>query len=174
FHRLSRSGSVCRRSGEFTSPNGGVKPPLQQIDPLPHFGMARARVGPKHVLSCKTFEIVGCHEGDPETSDLSHRDEPPEFTPPKSGASAKKGLRTENLVSATPITPAMAKTEKSERIWKLLPHIWMLIRPRRWLLALGFGLMAINRVAGLVLPASPKYLIDDIIGRRQSQFLLPL
>jgi ABC-type multidrug transport system fused ATPase/permease subunit len=42
------------------------------------------------------------------------------------------------------------------------------------LLALGFGLMAINRVAGLVLPASPKYLIDDIIGKRQSQFLLPL
>jgi len=56
----------------------------------------------------------------------------------------------------------------------MLPHIWVLIRPRRWLLALGFALMAINRVAGLVLPASPKYLIDDIIGKRQSQFLLPL
>src|SRR6266700_3076369 len=86
----------------------------------------------------------------------------------------QKGLRTENQVSAAPTNPAKAKSEKSEPIWILLPHIWMLIRPRRWLLALGFGLMAINRVAGLVLPASPKYLIDDIIGRRQSQFLLPL
>jgi ABC-type multidrug transport system fused ATPase/permease subunit len=67
-----------------------------------------------------------------------------------------------------------ARGEKSEPIWKILPHVWVLIRPRRWLLALGFGLMAINRVAGLVLPASPKYLIDDIIGKRQSQYLLPL
>jgi hypothetical protein len=25
------------RSGEFTSPNGGVKPPLHQFDPLPEF-----------------------------------------------------------------------------------------------------------------------------------------
>ncbi|HEV2352345.1 MAG TPA: ABC transporter ATP-binding protein [Terriglobia bacterium] len=71
-------------------------------------------------------------------------------------------------------TPHVTKAEKSDPIWKILPHIWALIRPRRWLLALGFGLMAINRVAGLVLPASPKYLIDDIIGKRQSQFLLPL
>jgi len=29
------SGSVWCRSGEFISPNGGVKPPLHQIDPLP-------------------------------------------------------------------------------------------------------------------------------------------
>jgi len=34
--------------------------------------------------------------------------------------------------------------------------------------------MAVSRVAGLVLPASTKYLIDDVIGRRQSDLLLPL
>ena len=33
--------------------------------------------------------------------------------------------------------------------------------------------MAINRVAGLVLPGSTKYLIDDVIGKKQQQ-LLPL
>jgi ABC-type multidrug transport system fused ATPase/permease subunit len=71
-------------------------------------------------------------------------------------------------------TEPKGKTEKSERIWKLLPHIWILIRPRRWILAFGFVLMAINRVAGLVLPASTKYLIDDIIGKRDIQLLLPL
>jgi subfamily B ATP-binding cassette protein MsbA len=70
--------------------------------------------------------------------------------------------------------PHSAKSEKSKPILKLLPHVWTLIRPRRWLLALGFGLMAINRVAGLVLPASPKFLFDNIIGKRQSQYLLPL
>jgi subfamily B ATP-binding cassette protein MsbA len=34
--------------------------------------------------------------------------------------------------------------------------------------------MAANRVAGLVLPGSTKFLIDDVIGRRQVELLLPL
>ena len=55
-----------------------------------------------------------------------------------------------------------------------LPEIWELLRPRRGLLAIGFVLMAINRVSGLVLPASTKYLIDDIIGKRRTELLLPL
>lgn len=39
------------------------------------------------------------------------------------------------------------------------------MRPRRGLLASGFVLMVINRVAGFVLPASTKYLIDDVINK---------
>jgi subfamily B ATP-binding cassette protein MsbA len=49
-----------------------------------------------------------------------------------------------------------------------------LIEPRRGMLALGFVLMAVNRVTGLVLPASTKWLIDDVIGKRQVELLLPL
>jgi len=64
--------------------------------------------------------------------------------------------------------------EKQEKIWKLLPQIWSLIRPRRWMLAVGFGLMAINRVCGLVLPASTKFLIDDVLGKKHVQLLYPL
>ena len=55
-----------------------------------------------------------------------------------------------------------------------MPEIWALVRPRRGLLALGFVLMATNRLAGLVLPGSTKFLIDDVIGRRQVELLLPL
>jgi subfamily B ATP-binding cassette protein MsbA len=55
-----------------------------------------------------------------------------------------------------------------------LPEIWGLVRPRRGLLAAGFLLMATNRVAGLVLPGSTKFLIDDVIGDRQVGLLLPL
>src|SRR5574340_630420 len=77
-------------------------------------------------------------------------------------------------MSAAPIAQSKDRTKKQESIRKMLPHIWVLVRPRRYLLAFGFVLMAINRVAGLVLPASPKYLIDDIIGKRQSQLLIPL
>ena len=47
-----------------------------------------------------------------------------------------------------------------------LPEIWELIRPRKGLMAFGLLLMAINRVAGLVLPASTKFLIDDVIIKK--------
>jgi len=64
--------------------------------------------------------------------------------------------------------------EKVTQAWKLSPLVWALVKPRRSLLALGFVLMAINRSAGLVLPASTKYLIDDVIGKKEIGLLLPL
>jgi ABC-type multidrug transport system fused ATPase/permease subunit len=48
------------------------------------------------------------------------------------------------------------------------------MRPRRNLLALGFGLMVINRVAGLVLPYSSKFLIDTVITKHRMDRLQPL
>ncbi|HKV05814.1 MAG TPA: ABC transporter ATP-binding protein [Candidatus Acidoferrales bacterium] len=54
----------------------------------------------------------------------------------------------------------------------MLPHVWTLIRPRRGILALGFGLMIVNRVSGLVAPGTLKYLFDNVIGRHQA-YLLP-
>ena len=47
-------------------------------------------------------------------------------------------------------------------------------RPRRKVLALGFVLMVISRVCGLVLPTSSKYLIDNVIGKHQLSLLVPL
>src|SRR3954449_12309070 len=70
----------------------------------------------------------------------------------------------------SPAIPAGKKTA----VFKALPEIIHLIRPRRGLLALGFGLMIINRVSGLVLPASTKFLIDDVIGKRHLSLLYPL
>jgi len=48
------------------------------------------------------------------------------------------------------------------------------MRPRRGVLALALVLMAVNRVAGLVLPGSTKLLVDDVIGARRVDLLLPL
>jgi ABC-type multidrug transport system fused ATPase/permease subunit len=67
-----------------------------------------------------------------------------------------------------------AKSEKRKNAWKNLPDVWALMKPRRGLLALGFLLMAVNRLAGLVLPASTKYLVDNVIGKRQIQLLTPI
>ena len=47
-------------------------------------------------------------------------------------------------------------------------------RPRLKVLGAGFALMLISKVCSLVLPTSSKYLIDNVIGKHQLQFLLPL
>ncbi len=71
-----------------------------------------------------------------------------------------------NTTASKPATVAQS--------WKLLPHVWALIKPRRVILAAGFVLMAINRVSGLILPASTKYLVDDVIGKKQIHLLMPI
>ena len=68
---------------------------------------------------------------------------------------------------------AGGKPKKSAtETWKALPEVWALLNPRKRVLLAGLGLMAINRVSGLVLPASTKFLVDNVIGKRQTQFLL--
>jgi ABC-type multidrug transport system fused ATPase/permease subunit len=66
------------------------------------------------------------------------------------------------------------KKRSSERLRELWPDIREMMRPRRKILAVGFVLMVISRVCGLVLPASTKYLIDNVINKRQLQLLAPL
>ncbi len=68
-------------------------------------------------------------------------------------------------------TPPSKTKPNLKLIW---PEVWALIRPRRWILLLGLILIVISRVAGLVLPASTKYLIDDVIGKRQEEMLGPI
>jgi len=61
-----------------------------------------------------------------------------------------------------------------QRLRTVMPHVWELVAPRKWMLALGLVLIAINRVAGLVLPASTKVLIDDVVGAARADLLAPL
>src|ERR1700757_4336483 len=66
------------------------------------------------------------------------------------------------------------KKQKRKNAWKNLPDVWALIKPGGGLLGVGFLLMAVNRVAGLVLPASTKYFVDNVISKRQIQLLTPI
>lgn len=54
------------------------------------------------------------------------------------------------------------------------PELKEMIRPRRNILIVGFLLMIVNRLSGLVLPYSTKVLIDDVIGKSQANLLTPL
>jgi ABC-type multidrug transport system fused ATPase/permease subunit len=53
----------------------------------------------------------------------------------------------------------------------VFPIVWELTRPRVGLLSLGFLLMAVNRVASLILPYSTKFLFDNVIPKRSIQLL---
>ncbi len=55
-----------------------------------------------------------------------------------------------------------AKKKKSKNHLKYV--IREILLPRKWLLLLGLILIVINRLSGLVLPGSSKYLIDEVIG----------
>jgi len=86
---------------------------------------------------------------------------------------ANQAWRESNRRLSTEPTAAQKKP-KVERLRAILPEVWKLMRPRRGLLALGFGLMVINRVAALVLPYSTKFLIDTVINKHRMDKLVPL
>jgi subfamily B ATP-binding cassette protein MsbA len=66
------------------------------------------------------------------------------------------------------------KRTNSVQMSQMWPEIWALVRPRLHLLVTGIVLIAISRLAGMVLPGSTKILIDDIIGRKHHEWLVPL
>jgi subfamily B ATP-binding cassette protein MsbA len=54
--------------------------------------------------------------------------------------------------------------KRKPNLKKLWPEIKTLIAPRKGLLAAGMALMAVNRVAGLVLPYTSKTLLDKVLS----------
>jgi subfamily B ATP-binding cassette protein MsbA len=75
----------------------------------------------------------------------------------------------------TPKKPEEAKQQKKKldlgRAWQESRE---LIRAHRTSLSIGMGLMLINRLSGLVLPWTSKFLIDEVIGKKRAELLLPL
>jgi ABC-type multidrug transport system fused ATPase/permease subunit len=74
-----------------------------------------------------------------------------------------------------PVThPSQPQPKKLNRLMAVLPDVWALVWPRRRLLVAGLGLMLVNRVAALALPGSAKFVIDNVILRKQTRLLVPL
>ena len=74
-------------------------------------------------------------------------------------------------VAARVEDPAKKKKVDYSNAWQ---EARVLIAARSGRLTLGLGLMLISRLAGLVLPATSKYLIDDVINKRRTELLVPL
>jgi ABC-type multidrug transport system fused ATPase/permease subunit len=77
-------------------------------------------------------------------------------------------------VKSTNVTAGSEKRRKRPSpsvVWREAREI---IWSRRYRLALGFVLMLVGRLAGLAVPASSKFLVDDVIGKGRSELLVPL
>ena len=70
--------------------------------------------------------------------------------------------------------PQKPKGKTSDHLKSAWPLLRELIRPRKGKIAFGFLLMGINKVCGLVLPGSTKFLIDNVINKHQVELLTRL
>lgn len=57
----------------------------------------------------------------------------------------------------------MTAKRPKPKLKKVLPEVWKLILPRKWLIAGSFCLMIVNRLCSLVLPISSRPFINDVM-----------
>lgn len=68
-------------------------------------------------------------------------------------------------------TAELSKSRPKPKLSKVMPEVWKLVKPRRFLLAGSFALMILNRASGLVLPGSAKILIDKVMNGHDMSLL---
>src|SRR5690242_20688291 len=88
------------------------------------------------------------------------------------GTMTAKAERTRSARGAAARSPEPPR--RRPQIRKVMPMVWKLMRPRRWIMLLGLILVGVNRLAGLVLPLSTKPFIDQVLRQHQTNRLLPL
>ena len=59
--------------------------------------------------------------------------------------------------------------KKKVSLKKLWPTIWTLVKPRLFLISVGFALVAVKTVAGLTLPYLSKFLLDNVLASAHPQ-----
>jgi ABC-type multidrug transport system fused ATPase/permease subunit len=70
--------------------------------------------------------------------------------------------------------PQYPKKKLPDRLRSVSPLLWSLVRPRIGRLLFGSVLVLIGRAAALVLPASTRFLVDEVIVKKQPALLGPL
>ena len=88
-------------------------------------------------------------------------------------SSERRGRRSESRDTAADVF-ARDKSKKKLDAGAVWREARELVWARRGRIAMGLSLMLVNRLAGLVLPASSKYLIDDVAGKGRADLLVPL
>src|SRR5262252_2416728 len=72
------------------------------------------------------------------------------------------------------MSPPMPDSKKRVTLGSAWREAQSLVASHRRNLGIGLSLMLVSRLSGLALPASTKWLLDDVIGKRQPEMLLPI
>jgi ABC-type multidrug transport system fused ATPase/permease subunit len=88
-----------------------------------------------------------------------------------SGLSGRGEGRARTGVPAATSEAATKKKVSASAAWREARELVWTHRRR---LSIGLLLMLVSRVTGLVLPATSKYLIDEVIGKQRTDLLVPL
>jgi ABC-type multidrug transport system fused ATPase/permease subunit len=70
-----------------------------------------------------------------------------------------------NIHSAAP--SELGAASASPPFAKVMPEVWSLIRPLRWILASSIPLMIVNRICSLAMPIACRYLINDVMYKNR-------
>lgn len=73
--------------------------------------------------------------------------------------------------AARSVSADMTAAKPKPSLRKVWPEVKKLLRPRRALIAGSFAIIIVNRASGLVLPASTKYLVDDVMRGHRLELL---
>jgi ABC-type multidrug transport system fused ATPase/permease subunit len=89
------------------------------------------------------------------------------------GGRAMSGADRPSRGTGRALAADATKSRPKPKLKDVWPEIWVLVRPRRWLLLGCFFIMVVNRACSLVLPLSFKPLIDIVFIHKQMH-VLPL
>jgi subfamily B ATP-binding cassette protein MsbA len=89
---------------------------------------------------------------------------------PTMSRAERRGSRTA-VISHSPDAAAAKKKVSASAAWREARELLYAHRNR---LVLGLVLMLISRLAGLILPASSKFVVDEVIGKGRHDLLMPI
>src|ERR1700722_12041842 len=92
------------------------------------------------------------------------------FGPSSFGGGMKSVDRTSRGTGRATAAELTASRPKP-KLTKVMPEVWKLVKPRRWLLAGSFLLMVVNRLCSFALPVSSRYLINNVMYKHQLNLL---
>ena len=83
------------------------------------------------------------------------------------GGMGGHGMRTADRPSrgtGRAVAADLSKSRPKPPLKKVLPEVWALMRPRKWLIAGSFCLMVVNRLCSFVLPVSSGPFINRVMN----------
>ena len=94
----------------------------------------------------------------------------PSFGPSRFGGGIKSADRPSRGVGKA-TTADLTAARPKPKLKKVMPEVWKLIKPRRWLLFGSFLLIIVNRLCSLALPVSSRYLINNVMLHHELKLL---